>query len=333
MRVAQVGLGRIGFLLESDPLRYKPCTHLGTLLTLEKSFQKKGEPIEMVGLCDTDTARLKMVQKKLKGRKGVTFAHDHQEILNLCPDFLVIASSTPSHFEILEEAFKKRISKILIEKPIVARDRELKKVKKLYKDHSSQIWVNYERRYYEKYMKLKKSILEGYGRLISYRGLMLYPSPSFYPSGQYEGGLLHDTTHLLDLLIFFFGIPDRHQKTSPKKSEAVHHILLEHDAFSLQGEIVSIRHPRVFHFELEVITEKARIVVGNGYHQIEKIRTSTEYSRFHSFEIEGKRNLRKDPKPSLKKNPFVKLYQEILSKDSAPDNFHESCANIEILLD
>ncbi len=27
--IALIGCGRIGFMLESDPLRYKPCTHFG----------------------------------------------------------------------------------------------------------------------------------------------------------------------------------------------------------------------------------------------------------------------------------------------------------------
>ena len=29
MTTALIGCGRIGFLLEEDPLRYKPCTHYG----------------------------------------------------------------------------------------------------------------------------------------------------------------------------------------------------------------------------------------------------------------------------------------------------------------
>ena len=29
INIALIGCGRIGFLLENDPLRYKPCTHYG----------------------------------------------------------------------------------------------------------------------------------------------------------------------------------------------------------------------------------------------------------------------------------------------------------------
>ena len=334
MRISQIGLGRIGFLLEEDPLRYKPCTHLGTLLALAKQDQS----MNIVGLCDIDNTKIQATEKKLsrmirpiKKIANINFTQNYKDILQKNPDFLVIASTTHSHYKILADALKQGISKILIEKPLVMDKKALRTILKLYDKHSSQVWVNYERRYYEKYIQLKKLLKTQYGKIISYRGLMVCPSHSFYPYQKYEGLLLHDTTHILDLIIFFFGIPNRF-KALKNKNPTIHHILCEHSQLSLHGEIVSIRHPKSFHFELEVLTENARISVGNGYTLIEKITPSTSYSQFYSLDVGNKENFKKDKKPSTKTNSFVRLYKEVISNKKNQDNFADSYKNVELLL-
>ncbi len=291
-----------------------------------------------MSLCDIDHKKIQMTKKKLstlsRSTKGVAdtkFTRDHKEILRERPDLLVIASTTCSHYKILADALKQGIPKILIEKPLVMDKKELKRIIKLYDEHSSQVWVNYERRYYTKYIQLKKLLETKYGKIISYRGLMICPSHSLYSSQQNEGLLLHDTTHVLDLIIFFFGVPD--QFTSPKKSDSTtHHIVCKHTQLSLHGEVVSIRHPKTFHFELEVLAENARIIVGNGYTLIEKITPSVSYSQIYSLDVGNKENFKKDKKPSIKTNPFIRLYKKIISKKKNQDNFADSCKNVEILL-
>ncbi len=326
MRIAQIGLGRIGFLLENDPLRYKPCTHLGTLLFLKERDQS----IKIVGLCDTDNDRIQIVKKKLNKIKNITFTQNYSTILNQNPDFLIIASTTHSHFNILKDALTMGIRKILVEKPLVTNKSELKQISRLYQKYSSHIWVNYERRYYNKYICLKKILQNQYNKIISYRGLIICPAEYFYLHQKDEGLLLHDTTHLLDLIIFFFGRPQSF-KSQKKRNGVSHCILLKHSNLSLEGEIVSIRHPKLFHFELEILTEQTRITVSNGYTKIEKIQASESYSNFYSLDT-ALAKIKKDTKPFLKTNPFIHLYQIILSKESKEDNFQDSCENIKILL-
>ena len=49
--IALVGCGRIGFLLEKDPLRNKPCTHFGG---------SKASKVNINYACDIDKKRLKL---------------------------------------------------------------------------------------------------------------------------------------------------------------------------------------------------------------------------------------------------------------------------------
>ncbi len=47
--IALIGCGRIGFLLENDPLRYKPCTHYGGA---------SAAGLAVTHACDIDRGRL-----------------------------------------------------------------------------------------------------------------------------------------------------------------------------------------------------------------------------------------------------------------------------------
>ena len=324
MRVAQIGLGRIGLGLEKDPLRYKPCTHLGAIVAL----QNKNKSITIIGLCDRNKNNWKPA-KELLGEQGhISFFREHQKIIELKPDLLVIAVDSSEHFQILKEAVEYGIPKVLIEKPLVVSKYQLRKIKNIYQRHRSAIWVNYERRFYAKYRQLKQDIQRSrFGRILSYRGLFLCSGSGFYPCKTSEGLLLHDTTHLLDLALFLFG---EIEKTKFQYSrDQMYTIFLRHKKNQLEGNILTIRHPRLFQFELELIFENARIVAGNGFIRIEDIKKSKDYKGFYSLD----HPLQKlDIKPTFDKNPFITLYGEIISNQRSQDNFIDSCKNIEILL-
>ncbi len=49
LKIALIGCGRIGFLLENDPLRYKPCTHFGGIIAAG---------LKVNYACDIDRERL-----------------------------------------------------------------------------------------------------------------------------------------------------------------------------------------------------------------------------------------------------------------------------------
>ncbi|MFO1480921.1 MAG: Gfo/Idh/MocA family oxidoreductase [Turneriella sp.] len=346
-RVAIAGCGRIAFLLEQDPLRYKPCTHLGAL----RYFAQKDKTILPVALCDTDLTRARAAAQFLvhgrtevlrarpvlsavegdgdsktmvHGKKPALVTQSFADLLKTKPDLLVIAASTAAHFSMLTAALKARVPRIIIEKPVAFSAEEAQKLRQLARKSSSVILPNYERRYHPKYIRLKQQISQSDTKA-SYRGFFAAGGKSLYATSDGdEGVLLHDTTHLLDLAQYLFGPVKKYAVVAEKKR---HVLYLEH-VRGAGGFIETNLGIGVFHLELEVRLADRRITVGNGFQTTERIATSRHYRGLKSYAEPQRTGDKKFP---VAKNPFVQLYREALY--GAPDNAHffEALDNVSML--
>ncbi|MBS0618030.1 MAG: Gfo/Idh/MocA family oxidoreductase, partial [Spirochaetes bacterium] len=294
-KVALVGCGRIGFLLESDPLRYKPCTHLGALRYLATRDKK----IEFVAFCDSDLERATAAECFARASNSLV-TPDAQAAIDLMPDLLVIAANTAAHYAILKAAITAKIPRIVIEKPVAFSAREAQKLRKLVQKSQSIVMPNYERRYHPKYRKLWQALHEGKSpKASSYRGFFAAGGKSLYADAKTgdEGVLLHDTTHLLDLAQYFFGRIRRHRTLGNRRR---HLLWLEH-ASGATGVIETALGVGAFHLELEIHTRTERITVGNGFLERERIRPSPHYSALKAY---GAPVRMLDKKFSVSQNPF-----------------------------
>lgn len=342
IKVSIIGTGRIGFLLENDPLRYKPCTHLGAVEYHRKSNKK----LEWDLLCDINEERLQTAANYLapenkKSAKKFSITQDYREVIANQPDILIIAADSAVHYPMVMDAIEAKIPRIVIEKPITTSKKQAARISKAAKKSNSKIWVNYERRYHPKYVKLKESLnaKKELGMPIYYRGWFASTNPHLtLQSEENEGALLHDTTHLLDLSQFLFGKVLAYQsyftKNGEKKAKAqagypAHRLFLEHAAFNgISGEIVTTSRNSFFHFELEIIMEYGRIRVGNGFMQKEINQKSPYYKNFTSL---SKPTWIPDPAMTASKNPFVGLYADVIKGRHDVSFFQDACENIALL--
>jgi predicted dehydrogenase len=317
-KIAVIGCGRIAWKLEADPLRYKPCTHLGAL----RYWQNQRKSFRISAFCDLSPENAAGAARFM-GTSDALLTTDFQAVIKQKPDVLVVAASTAAHFPVLAAALRAQIPRIVLEKPVAFSAAEVKKISTLLKKSRNIIIPNYERRYHPKYLKLKKRIA---GKAPSYRGFFAAGGKSLYADAKTgdEGVLLHDTTHLLDLAQFFFGSVVRHRVIAGKRR---HVLYLEH-ADGATGVLETSLGIGVFHLELEIHTKKERITVGNGFLTTEKIQSSPHYKNLRSY---GIAELVADAKFGLSENPFVKLYKEALF--GKPDNAHftEALENVRIL--
>lgn len=326
--LAMIGCGRIAHLLESDPLRYKPCTHLGAALRLQAEFPE----LSIRTLCDLDNNRLAQAEEFVLSEQthNPLLTNDYQEALETAPDIAVIATTTESHFEILEKALALNIPAIVIEKPVCLNEKTAVKLAALAEKSKSRIWVNYERRYHPKYLKLKKIIdAKEFGFPLYYKGTFLAPAKSLFPKDKDdEGVLLHDTTHLLDLAFFLFGQPRTYQPADKRHLQhQYHNLLLEHEE-GIVGDITTITHSPTFHFELQILFEEARITAGNGFYHIEKIKKSRHYENFFSLDS---LKVKKEKRIKTDKNPFVRLYRKVMNGSEDANSFSDALLNVKIL--
>ena len=190
-----VGCGRIGSILEEDPLRGKPCTHAGGFSALPAIHLSAG--------CDIDPERLKEFGK----RWHVTGLYsDYREMLekeNL--DILCIATWTPLHASMTLEAAKAGIKGIFCEKPIATNLKQAQKMVRACQKNNIPLIINHERRWDAYYQQARKLIRSGkIGEIKTLIGNALSWKPGRLPVSEHGGGpLFHDGTHLTALLLFF----------------------------------------------------------------------------------------------------------------------------------
>ena len=308
---AIIGCGRIGCILESDPLRNKPCTHFGGALSAGLKFNYA---------CDIDAGRLSDFAAKASISKENRFT-DYKRLLDSAKfDLVTISVPTASHAEILEACIKKSVKVIICEKPLTADIQSSKKIIRLSDQKDSIIIVNHERRYDPYYRKAREIIKsQKLGRLISIRGSMLTAGSRGNGNPSSGGGpLLHDGTHLIDIIRYFAGdikSVHSHFKRYGKNTGFEDYISLymkttdDVPIFAETGGDCGY-----FCFEVDIILSGGRIVIGNGYRHLYKTRKSKFYTGFSDLcEI-------KFPVPKNYTNCFTALYKEAAGLLANPEN-------------
>ncbi|MCE9500908.1 MAG: Gfo/Idh/MocA family oxidoreductase [Leptospira sp.] len=302
IRTLLIGLGRIGWTLEKDPLRYHPCTHAGVLLS---EFGKK--KFTLSALLDVDQEKIseftrfwKLDQKNLILQSG--------QIANSDIQFAVIATNSGSHFKIAKFCLESGIRYLLIEKPACLTLSEINELLKLKKKYKACIWVNHERRYHPAYRYVKRLIDSGQiGKVKSIRASVL--TSVALPGNAYKkdsvGALLHDGTHAIDYIQWLFGKPkkvfSRDISGTPDRVIA----LLEYP----QGLNIFFEtggFGNYFQFEIDILSTEARVILSNDGHTFFRSKKSGLYKGFQSLKSE------KFPVfPNRIQNPWINLYSEI----------------------
>ena len=189
---AVAGLGRIGSSLEKDALREKPCTHTGAVA---------GNPdCVLAAGCDIKPEARERFLKDwghLSPKPGVFDSVD-ELLTKLVPQILVVATYPESHYRIVKKAAAAGVPVIVCEKPLADTLRSARKIAALHRKGAATVLVNHERRYSSDYLAVREAIAQRrYGRLISVRGTLY-----FGRSSRHKDVLLHDGTHLVDIINF-----------------------------------------------------------------------------------------------------------------------------------
>ncbi len=302
MNIALIGCGRIGFKLENDPLRNKPCTHYGGV---------KAAGLKINYACDYDKERLNEFSIISKINKENSFT-DYNKLFNTIKlDLAIIATWTTTHSEIAIAASNAGVKAIVLEKPIAANLSEASEIINICKKNNTKLIINHERRFDNRYKKVQELLKENtIGEIRSVNGQMLtrgYRGNSNIKEG--GGSLLHDGTHLIDILHFLFGkiksVSGSFERyngrqngyedkaTAWLKSESDIDIFIE-----AGGE------RKYFVFELSISGTLGKIVIGNGYEHLYMATESKFYKGFF--------DLQEIDFPKYKKNSYFKdLYSHI----------------------
>jgi len=305
-KAAVIGCGRIGTTLEDDVLREHPCTHAGALDACEG--------VKITAGCDIDQKRVESFGKKWGVNRLYT---DYKKLLeNEKPEILCIASWSYTHCDMVLHAVDCGVRAILCEKPIALSLSDARKMVDACKRSGVILSVNHERRWDATYIKVRDMLASGeIGELRTIIGNVLTGNPVIKKSdADYRklggGPLLHDGTHLFDIMRFIAGdvawvIGDvsREDKEIAVEDRASAYMRFDGGAY---GFVEGGGRRNYFNFELDIQGSDGRIIVGNG---ILKFWRSGESSRYSGF-----RDLVPDKFPEVnRKSPYLSGVEELVA--------------------
>ena len=195
---AIIGCGDIGYLFDKD---------IGNELNSDEALThfrslNNSEKFRLVSVADINVAPLNLIDKQT----GIKKYDDYKKMVEeLNPDLVTIATNDESHYPILTELLKYKPKFVFCEKPLAKTGKEIEEICKKYKEAGIPLQVNYTRRFLNEFEEIKKSIDENkIGRT---------ESVTFY----YSRGLVHNASHYIDIVLWYFGEPDDVISFSQKK--------------------------------------------------------------------------------------------------------------------
>ncbi len=296
-----IGCGRIAFLLENDSLRRKPCTHFGGATSAG---------LKITSACDTSPGRLAMFRSASGIDENSCYADHKTLIADRKPEVVIISTWTGSHSTIAVDAIRGGARVVVLEKPVSHSLAEAGRIIKAAEEHGASVIVNHERRFDSRYRKVRSMIDSGaIGRVISANARMhtgRYRGRSAVTEG--GGPLLHDGTHLVDILRFFFG---EISCASGRFTRIERRIGFEDSATAWLTTASGIDifleaggGRKYFLFELEIWGTEGKIIIGNGVNRLFRYKKSSMYSGFNDLVETGF--------PAVKPNNcFVELYKNV----------------------
>ncbi len=297
IKIALIGCGRIGFLLEKDPLRYKPCTHYGGI---------KAAGLKVSYACDIDKARLTEFANTAKIPEKNTYTDYSELILTRRPEMVVIATWTATHAEIGILAAMNGAKTIICEKPVSDKPGHARALIEECRKRGIILIVNHERRYDARYAAVKKLLESGkIGEVKTViASILTHRQKGKTSSGIAGAPLLHDGTHMIDIIRYLFG--DISSVTGEthyigKLEDRTAAWLKTESGIDIFLEAGGSRN--YFVFELQISGTDGKIVIGNGYQQLFLNKKSRYYAGF--------KDLSEKPFPKINgMNYFTKEYTE-----------------------
>lgn len=279
-KVGLIGCGRIGSLLEDDPLRGKPCSHAGGFTALKS--------VRLMTGCDIDPARLKHFGE----RWGVKRLYDnHLEMLSQEDlDIVCIATWTHLHTQMIIDAVNAGVRGIYCEKPIALNPESARAVVKLCERKKIPLIINHERRWDFYYQQARKIIQKGsLGELRTIVCNALSWKPGKLPVAVHGGGpMFHDGTHLTDLLLYLGGPVDwvSGYEARPYGKKHIEETACAMMSFrnGAMGFIEGGGARKYFNFELDIQGSEGRLLIGNAHRKLYLTKESKRFTGFHELE-------------------------------------------------
>ena len=309
---AIVGTGRIGFTLGFDKKREQPASHTTALFANKR--------INLIAAADTNAENRARWQKYARRHKSMSlvFPTSGELYENVtCLDIITVAVNEDAHLEECIKAIEYKPRLVILEKPVALNSEEAQKIKAKAAECGVPVMVNHERRFAKDYLSVV-SLINEIGDIQSIvgeldSGLRIY-GEEFEKDGTYS--LLHDGTHLVDIIQFILGKGRKEndrsestENTASSSAESAEPLLKNpvvtgifkdekgivrnfsahyQSVVSSFGTIpeVTIKmsgRSKFFEFRIEILGTLGKICIGNGFANLYLREESKLYTGFFSL--------------------------------------------------
>lgn len=242
----------------------------GKVLSHAHAFQRDGR-FELLGFYDSD-------QTKAEKAAALWNCTAYPSLESALAKAEVVCCAVPDdfHYNILKSVLKYLgIKLVFTEKPFTKTLEQAQELKLEFEKSSISCVIDYSRRFLDFYKNLKKESKK-WGNFI--RG-----------TGYYGKGLIHNGSHMIDLISFLLGVPDKIKAGEKLYDWNEEDPTIDVTLF-INGspiELMGISCETVTIFELELFYEKSRIRILNGGLQAEKydIEESREFKGYYNYTL------------------------------------------------
>ena len=296
---AIIGTGRISFSLGFDKKREQPASHTMAMIGNRR--------IKLIAGCDKDKKKLenwKTFNKKINSHflrfldfdfplgaepfEPLVFTSSQELYKAVTPDIVTVAVNEDSHMAECLAAIKAKPRLVILEKPVALNSFEAAKILYASRENHVPVMVNHERRFSADYLAAKR-FLSQIGDIQSVRGelfsgLRVY-GKAYEADGSYS--LLHDGTHLVDLIQFLFDIKLKSPRVSgvykDEKGDVRNFTARYKTEHIPEIQIQMSGRSKFFSFGVDILGTLGRICVGNGYAKFYLREESKLYTGFYSL--------------------------------------------------
>jgi len=178
-----IGCGKIGAQEWLYQKNMKPATHAG-------AYEKRRQ-VELAGLCDTDSEKLKRAGKFFPGAK--LYQSAEKMLKETKPDIVSVATHTDTHYQFVKMAAEAGAKAVVCEKPMASSLKKAEAMIEVCKKKKCLLFINHSRHFDLLLKKWQEKVRGGIlGKVIEARC-------------NYHNGFLNNGTHMIDLLRWFLG--------------------------------------------------------------------------------------------------------------------------------
>lgn len=272
-RVCIIGCGDIGFLFDIGRKSKGALTHF-------KAFNDSGH-FEISAVAE----KKESIRKTIENDYGVPVYSDYKKMLeSVSPDVVVISSDDRTHSDMLKYAAEFKPQIVFCEKPLALNFRDVKDIIRLYERKKIHLQVNYTRRFLDEFYRIENSL----------RNKLLgeIESVTFY----YSRGLIHNASHYLDLVNWYF--PDLKyevKKISVKKGLVKSDSTVSFDmkcGSGMEIRFIGLNPSKLSFAEVDFIGTKGRIKI-NYRNEIEKYKVVSNrmFKGYSTYKLTGMKKI------------------------------------------